>query len=208
MKNIIHTLLITLAAASCSCASDDYGQYPPYQGGLEPSGQEGHVFINGMAMDQNQINEFQHAYGAAPMAGDYWYDQISGLYGASGQPPAGFMYPGHNFGQASEYASAGQSSIWFNGRRLTAQEVFYISALIGAQAQPGRYWFDAAGNVGFEGSPYTLGNLHAAARAGQARSAGGGDNFWSSSFSAGNSNASNTQGYVSVPGHGPVGYGF
>ncbi|MEZ5148522.1 MAG: hypothetical protein R2759_15995 [Bacteroidales bacterium] len=26
--------------------------------------------------------------------------------------------------------------------------------------------------------------------------------------SAGNSNADNTQGYVSVPGYGPVGYGF
>ena len=35
-----------------------------------------------------------------------------------------------------------------------------------------------------------------------------GDNFWSTCFSAGNSNAQNTQGYVSVPGHGPVGYGL
>lgn len=36
----------------------------------------------------------------------------------------------------------------------------------------------------------------------------GGENFWSTRFSAGNSNAQNTQGYVSVPGHGPVGNGF
>ena len=39
-------------------------------------------------------------------------------------------------------------------------------------------------------------------------SGGGGDNFWSSMLGAGNSNADNTQGYVSVPGYGPVGYGF
>ncbi len=37
---------------------------------------------------------------------------------------------------------------------------------------------------------------------------GTGDNFWTSRFSAGNSNADNSQGYVSGPGHGPVGYGF
>ena len=34
------------------------------------------------------------------------------------------------------------------------------------------------------------------------------DNFWSTSFSAGNYNADNTEGYVSVPGYGPVDYGM
>ena len=34
------------------------------------------------------------------------------------------------------------------------------------------------------------------------------DNFWSTQHSAGNCNANNTQGYVNVPGHGVIGYGF
>jgi hypothetical protein len=34
------------------------------------------------------------------------------------------------------------------------------------------------------------------------------DNFWSTRFSAGNYDSGNQRGYVSVPGHGPVGYGF
>jgi hypothetical protein len=34
------------------------------------------------------------------------------------------------------------------------------------------------------------------------------DNFWSSRFSSGNSNADNSQGYVHVPDVGAVGYGF
>jgi ABC-type sugar transport system substrate-binding protein len=34
------------------------------------------------------------------------------------------------------------------------------------------------------------------------------DNFWSTQHTAGNANAANSQGYVNVPGHGPVGYGF
>jgi len=37
---------------------------------------------------------------------------------------------------------------------------------------------------------------------------GGGDNTWSTRFSAGNYDNDNSRGYVSVPGYGPVGYGF
>jgi hypothetical protein len=77
----------------------------------------------------------------------------------------------------------------------------------------GRYWFDGLGNWGVEGNPFALGNLYAIVQARMAASwsgggAGTGDSFWTTRFSAGNSNADNTQGYVSVPGHGPVGYGF
>ena len=37
---------------------------------------------------------------------------------------------------------------------------------------------------------------------------GSGDNFWSTRFSAGNYDSNNQRGYVSVPGYGPIGYGF
>ena len=36
----------------------------------------------------------------------------------------------------------------------------------------------------------------------------GEDNFWSSGLGAGNYDSDNQRGYVNVPGHGPVGYGF
>jgi len=53
-----------------------------------------------------------------------------------------------------------------------------------------------------------LENLYLAAQRNNYKGAGsGGDNFWFTRFSAGNSNSQNTQGYVIVPGYGPVGYG-
>jgi hypothetical protein len=48
----------------------------------------------------------------------------------------------------------------------------------------------------------------AAASAGRGGAGGGGDNFWSTRFSAGNYNEDNSVGYVSVPGVGPVSYGM
>ena len=70
------------------------------------------------------------------------------------------------------------------------------------------YWLDKNGNAGLEGNPMPLENLYLAAQRNNYAGAGsGGDNFWSTRFSAGNSNSQNTHGYVSVPGNGPVGYG-
>ena len=80
---------------------------------------------------------------------------------------------------------------------------------MGNYIQPGAYWLDANGNAGYEGSTTPLVNLYVAAQSNNYKgSSGSGDRFWSSRFSAGNSNADNSQGYVSVPGYGPVGYGF
>lgn len=64
------------------------------------------------------------------------------------------------------------------------------------------------GKVGEENSIAVV-NLFAAARKNSySGQGGGGNNFWSSRFGAGNSSADGSQGYVSVPGYGPVGYGF
>ena len=71
------------------------------------------------------------------------------------------------------------------------------------------YWLDTNGNSGLEGNPMLHENLYLAAQRNNYTGAGsGGDNFWTTRFRAGYSNAQNTQGYVSVPGHGPVGYGL
>jgi hypothetical protein len=119
------------------------------------------------------------------------------------------MYPGHNFGVLSRNASAGNTGVIVNGRELPQLEWAIWSYILGYYVQPGSYWMDATGNVGNEGYNIPVVNLFAAARKNSySGKGGGGDNFWSSCFGAGNSNADNSQGYVSVPGYGPVGYGF
>jgi len=167
---------------------------------------ESEVWINGSVMTPELLTEFEALYGVRPIPGKYWYDSYSGLYGAMGYQAAGMMMPGHMLGEMPANASNGNTGVFMNGRNLTAVEVNYIAALLQTPAMPGRYWLDAYGNCGIEGLPIPLVNFYEVSR--MRFGSGGGDNFWSSHFSAGNSDNGNTRGYVSVPGHGPVGYGF
>jgi hypothetical protein len=167
------------------------------------------VVINGSAMSAVQIQEIEQRYGVKPLPGDYWYDTASGLYGVSGHQAFGFMMPGHDFGTLSAHASAGNTNVFVNGRHLPQAEWLIWSALLGNYIQPGRYWLDAMGNAGYEGSHMPIVNLYVAAQQNTLAGAGaGGDNFWTTRFSAGSSDSGNTRGYVSVPGYGPMGYGF
>ncbi len=171
--------------------------------------QEGKVIINNTVLSKEQIREIAERYGREPGAGNYWYDKLSGLYGVTGYPSYGFMYPGHNFGEISKNASAGNTGVIVNGRELPQLEWAVWSYLLNYYIQPGSYWLDAKGNVGYEGYDVVVVNLFVAARQNSYSGKGsGGDNFWSTRFSAGNSSQDNSQGYVSVPGYGPVGYGF
>jgi hypothetical protein len=168
------------------------------------------VSINGGRLSPTQTAELAELYGVQPVPGEYWYDPMSGLYGVIGQPSEGFMYPAHDFGRLPANASAGSTGVFLNGRNLPQSEVMVFSAIWGTYIEPARYWLDGQGNVGYEGVPIPVGNLYSqmAARAMGGGGAGGGDNFWNTRFSAGNYNADNTSGYVSVPGVGPVGYGL
>jgi len=166
------------------------------------------VIINGITLSDKEINQLQKTYNVKPLPGNYWYDKKSGLYGVVGYQAFGFMKPDHSFGTLKENASNGNTQVFVNGRQLPQTEWGIWSQLLGYYIQPGRYWLHADGNAGYEGNPNPTENLYIAARRNAYRNSGGGDNFWSTRFSAGNSNADNTQGYVSVPGYGPVGYGF
>jgi hypothetical protein len=169
----------------------------------------GDVIINNNVLSKEQIQEIKNRYGIEPKAGNYWYDSSSGLYGVTGYPSYGFMYPGHNFGTLSRNASAGSTGVIINGRDLPQTEWVLWSYILGYYIQPGNYWFDSQGNAGIVGNSTPLVNLFVAARQNAYSGRGSsGDNMWSSRFGAGNSNADNSQGYVSVPGYGPVGYGF
>lgn len=189
---------------------------PPAQESSSASGHaggtvSGAVVINGRSLGEAQLREFEQTYGARPRPGAYWYDARSGLWGTRGQPSAGFLLAGHDLGPLRPNASRGDTRVFLNGRQLPATEVLMFAGIVGSPILPGRYWLDGFGNYGWEGVPLAAGNLYAivAARMGGGGGiGGGGDNFWSSRFGAGNSNAANTQGYVSVPGVGPVSYGM
>ena len=198
MKRSLVYLIVAAVVCTCLASVSAFAQ--------EQEKTASEVRINGNAMTPELLQEFEAIYGVRPVPGNYWYDTYSGLYGIMGQPSAGMMMPGHMLGQMPENASNGNTGVFVNGRHLTAVEVNYIAAFLQTPAIPGRYWFDAYGNWGVEGFPVPLVNFYEVARA--RSGSGGGDNFWSSHFSAGNYDSGNSRGYVSVPGHGPVGYGF
>ena len=133
-----------------------------------------------------------------------------------GGPVLGVMYPGHHFATLKSDVSRGDSGVFINNRQLQTQEAFQSARLFGYYAPvPGRYWLDANSNMGAEGFLVPLGNIYAAiAQSRQkTRSASSGDNFWTNGlYSGGNhyngANGQPSQGYVSVPGYGPISFGM
>jgi hypothetical protein len=167
------------------------------------------VIINGTTLTNEKVSELEQIYSVKPLPGNYWYDASSGLYGVVGYAAYGFMFSGHEFGELDSNASNGDAGVFVNGRELPQIEWVVWSQLLGYIIQPGRYWLDENGNAGYEGNPIPTENLYAASQRNYYRgSGGGGDNIWSSRFGAGNYDSNNQRGYVSVPGYGPVGYGF
>lgn len=175
---------------------------------LGSSGQKNQIIINGVVLSEAQVIEIEKTYNIKPRPGNYWYDSKSGLYGVVGYPAYSFMFTGHDFGKLDRKASNGNTGVIINGRELPQSEWVVWSQLLGYWIQPGSYWLDQNGNAGYEGNPIPVVNLYVAAQRNAYAGRGGGDNFWTSRFSAGNYDSGGQRGYVSVPGHGPVGYGF
>jgi len=134
------------------------------------------TIINGKALTAEQKAEFLRTYGAQPLAGDFWYDMRSGLWGVKGREAFGILRPGHSYGELAPTASAGNTGVFINGRQINMAEALYIRNLLGA-VLPGRWWLDGStGYFGLEGSAIPVGNLYVAARAAQAR--GGGASYY------------------------------
>jgi hypothetical protein len=134
------------------------------------------VVVNGVALDKPTIAALQRAYGAV-QPGRYWYDPVSGLYGAERGPTAGQIAPGLRLGGPLRADASGRGTgVFVNGRELHPAEVVRLRALFGV-VLPGRYWMNAAGIGGFEGAPPHF-NLSAAAaqRSGGGGGGGGGYN--------------------------------
>lgn len=128
--------------------------------------------VNGAALTDRQKAQFVQLYGVAPLAGNFWYDSRSGLWGVQGREAFGVLRPGHDYGALSPSASAGTTGVYINGRQINVAEAMYIQRLLGS-VLPGRWWLDGAtGYFGLEGSPMPVGNAFAAARAASARGSG------------------------------------
>ena len=150
------------------------------------------------------LARLEAAAGATIPDGDYWYDARCGAWGQAGGPAQGFLPPDLDLaGPLRLDASGGGTPVVINGRALHPVDVLGLNQLlirVGSTCLPGRWFCDAAGNLGPEGG-LPLVNLQQLAMGG-----GGGDNFWSTRFSAGNS--SGGAGYVSLPGGGQVSFGM
>jgi hypothetical protein len=206
IKNI-KTVLVTLAVIFLTAQIQQVLAFDQTMNENIPTSEK--VIINGITLSKSQVAELKNIYGIQPLPGNYWYDKTSGLYGVIGFPAYGLMYAGHDFGILSRKVSNGETGVLVNGRELPQSEWFIWSQLVGSWIHPGAYWLNYNGDAGYVGSPVPTVNLYVKARQNTYSGTGGnGDNFWSSSFSAGNYDSDNQRGYVSVPGHGPVGYGF
>jgi hypothetical protein len=169
------------------------------------------ISINGITLSPADILALEQIYGAI-YPGNYWYDSVSGLYGAAGYAAYGQILPGHHFGALASDASIGNTGVVLNGRELTVSEWWIWSLMLKTPLPSGSYWLDGHGNYGIGPVPsvFTLaGNLYDLAKQnnyqpGQGGSpsgqGAGGDQFWSSQYAAGNSENNGSVGYIDVGG--------
>jgi hypothetical protein len=148
------------------------------------------IVVNGVEVSKRDQVRFERLTGARLPAGNWWYDPISGAWGAAGSPTLGFTRPGIGcFAPLRADASRGtgflaavfnRSRVYLNGRELHMSEAQWLMQLLGMGAVwPGsRYTMDHAGNFGREGQRPEI-NLFAAvaqarAMAALSQSGGGG----------------------------------
>ncbi len=147
--------------------------------GMAPTAaSERRIRFNAVPLDarglQTIVQLETHA-GTRLVDGDYWYDPTSGISGPWGGGgyvllPAGLPLGGPLPAHASGGGDGRLTGVFVNGRELHPNDVATLRRFI--QVVPGRYWFDARGNVGIEGGQ-ALFNVYALAQAQQAQQSGG-----------------------------------
>jgi hypothetical protein len=135
------------------------------------------VVVNGVRVRDGEVAELERMAGVkrTPLRdGTYWYDPVSGAWGAQGGPTLGFRRAGLKVGgPLRPSASNGHTGAFVNGRELHRLDVLALERL--GQVWLGWYWLDALGNFGCEGGRM-LGNL--AWLAGERASEGSGGGAW------------------------------
>jgi hypothetical protein len=136
----------------------------------------GGVSINRVKLDSEQVQKLERQYSTRIPEGRYWYDARCGAWGVEGGPTQGFILANLELpGPMPADVSGGGTGIFFNGREIHVQDQLALQQVFGFTI-PGRYWLDAVGNLGVEGSAVPIANLAAAvqaARGGQYGSATG-----------------------------------
>ena len=139
--------------------------------GLAPQGapaQDSGILVNGQALTLEEIA----SYGVELPPGRYWYDGVSGLWGAEGGPSVGQIVAGLPLGSLLQPdASMGHTGVFLNGREIHVDEVAELLRMFG-EVPPGRYWLDANLVGGLEGQPASF-DLKAASAAASGDSGGG-----------------------------------
>jgi hypothetical protein len=117
------------------------------------------IEVNGAPLDvagRRALAQLEALIGTVP-PGRYWYDAASGGAGVWGGPASAYLGPGLKLGgrlpaEASGGGSGRLTGVFVNGRELHPIDVEGLRRTLG-QVQAGRWWWDAAGNVGPEGGP-------------------------------------------------------
>lgn len=124
------------------------------------------VYINREKISTETVQALESRYGISILDGRYWYDRHSGLWGMEGGPTVGVVMPGLAIGgDLPVDAANGNTNVFLNGLELHAQDVRNLRMWVGV-VNPGRYWMDAYGNVGYVGGAAIL-NLWQLARQNQ-----------------------------------------
>jgi hypothetical protein len=140
------------------------------------------VLVNGVKLTEQQISQLQWFVGPL-LDGNYWYDNKCGAWGKTGGPSLGILSPGLNLGgDMKPDCSGGNTGVFVNGRQLHYQDCVALTVATGSPCIPGRYWVDALGNCGLEGSSIPMFNIKllAAAKASSSSSGSGGPWSWHS----------------------------
>ena len=115
------------------------------------------VVVNGVPLFDKHVAALERHLGSTVADGAYWYDRVSGAWGAIGGPTLRSLPPGLSLGGPLRAdASRGATGVFVNGRELDGQDAAALRRVI--DMPPGRYWIDAAGDFGIEGGP-RCGNL-------------------------------------------------
>src|SRR5690242_2758609 len=110
------------------------------------------VIINRVALTDQEITYLEKRFQTTAVEGAYWYDKVSGAWGAEGGPTLGIGVAGLQLGGPLRAdASRGTTKVFINGRELHWLDVLGLQQL--GPVYPGRYWVDARGNCGYEGGP-------------------------------------------------------
>jgi len=129
------------------------------------------VIINRTPLSDDHLRALEAQYHYRLPDGRYWYDKVSGAWGMEGGQTLGFTLPGLDLGGPLRAdASNGNTRVFINGRELHYFDVLALQQLVG-QVYPGRYWLDAHGYCGLEGSP-ALCNLMQLSQTGNQRQGG------------------------------------